>query len=139
MRVELTIPGVPIAQPRARATTAGGFTRMYTPSEKVAPFKEAIRILFAQAYQGPPSDKPCMVQITAVFPRAKSMIWKSKPMPRIPHTASSRNDVDNVCKSCLDALTKLAWRDDSQVYYAIVQKFIASGDEQPHTRIVISD
>lgn len=137
MRVELTIPGVPVAQPRAKATTFGGHTRLYTPDAKVRPFKEAIRILFAEAYQGPPIEGPVMMQITAVFPRPKGMIWKSKDMPRVPH--AKKPDHDNVAKSVCDALNQLAFRDDSQIYYSIVMKFIASGGEQPHTRIVISD
>ena len=110
---------------------------MYTPDAKVRPFKEAIRILFAEAYQGPPTEKPVIMQITAVFPRPKGMIWKSKPMPRVPH--AKKPDNDNLEKSVYDSLNKLAFRDDSQIYYSITQKFIASGDEQPHTRIVISD
>lgn len=137
MRVELTIPGVPVAQPRVKATHFAGRTRMYTPNAKVRPFKEIIRIMFSEAYKGPPAGGPVIVHITAIFPRPKNKVWKSKPMPRVPHTAHSRNDVDNICKSCLDALTNLAWRDDSQVYYVTVMKFIAAGDEQPHTRIVI--
>jgi Holliday junction resolvase RusA-like endonuclease len=136
MRVEITVPGVPIAQPRAKATTFGGYTRVYTPAGKVRPFKEAIRILFAEAYKGPPVEGPVMIQITAVFPRPKGMIWKSKPMPRVPH--AKKPDSDNVAKSVCDALNQIAWRDDSQCYYVIVMKFIASGDEQPHTRIVIT-
>ena len=137
MRVEICIPGVPVAQPRAKATTFGGHTRLYTPDAKVRPFKEAIRILFAEAYQGPPTEKPVIVQITAVFPRTKGMIHKKKPMPRVPH--AKKPDSDNVAKAVCDALNQIAWRDDSQCHYLIVQKFIASGDEQPHTRIVISD
>lgn len=134
MRVELTIPGEPVAQPRTRSTKGG---HHYTPDNGVNGFKECIRIKFAEAYQGAPSEKPVMVQMTAVFARPKYMRHKTKPMPRVPHT--SRKDVDNVLKAALDALNKVAWIDDAQVYYAIVQKFIASGDEQPHTRIVISD
>lgn len=136
MRVEICIPGVPIAQPRAKATTFGGKARMYTPDAKVRPFKEAIRILFAEAYKGPPVEGPVILQVTAVFPRPKGMVWKSKPMPRVPHT--KKPDADNVAKSAADALNQIAWRDDSQIYYLIVQKFIAAGDEQPHTRIVIT-
>ena len=136
MRVEICIPGVPIAQPRAKATTFGGKARMYTPDAKVRPFKEAIRILFAEAYKGPPVEGPVILQVTAVFPRPKGMVWKSKPMPRVPHT--KKPDHDNLEKSICDSLNQLAFRDDSQVYYAIIQKFVASGDEQPHTRIVIT-
>lgn len=135
MRIEFTVPGVPIAQPRAKATTINGRARMYTPDASVRPFKEAIRILYAEAFQGPPAEGPVTVKILAVFPRPKNMIWKTKPMPRVPHAV--RPDFDNVAKSVLDALHKQAWRDDAQVAHAIVKKVIASGSEQPHTVIVI--
>ena len=136
MRVEICIPGVPIAQPRAKATTFGGHVRMYTPGKKVRPFRESIRILFAAQHQGPPAEGPIIIQIVAVFPRPRAKIWKTKLMPREPHVV--KPDGDNVAKAVLDALNELAFRDDSQVYYLAVQKFVAAGCEQPHTRIIIT-
>lgn len=135
MRVELVIPGVPIAQPRAKATHFAGHTRMYTPDAKVRPFKEAIRILFAESHGGPPASGCVILHVTAIMPRPKNKVWKTKPMPREPHTV--KPDLDNIIKAVKDALTKLAWRDDAQVHYVTAMKHVAAGDEQPHTRIVI--
>lgn len=137
MRIEFTVPGVPVAQPRAKATGRGPFIRMYTPGKKVGPYKDAVRLAFKAARGVWDASAVFSVQIEAVFPRTKDITWKTKPMPRVRHTACSRNDCDNIAKSALDALTKFAWHDDSQVARLIVDKWIAAGDEQPHTKIVI--
>lgn len=135
MRIEFTVPGQPIAQPRARATRMGGHARMYTPDNGVKSFKEACRIMFATTYQGPPLDGPVHVAIRAVFSRPKRLVWKKRAMLQEWHTG--RPDADNVAKAASDALTGLAWRDDAQVCSLHVTKVYASGDEQPYTRITI--
>lgn len=132
MRVELVIPGVPIAQPRTRSTKSG---HHYTPDNGVLGFKEAIKFAFREQYQGAPAEGPVILHITAIFPRPKRLTGKNKPPGRIPHLV--RPDYDNLEKSATDALSKLAFCDDSQVYYATAMKFYAASDEQPHTRIVI--
>lgn len=40
---------------------------------------------------------------------------------------NDRIDVDNIAKSCLDALTGLLWRDDRQVVRLSVEKLIDTG------------
>jgi Holliday junction resolvase RusA-like endonuclease len=69
-----------------------------------------------------------------VFPRPKSMVWKTKPMPRCPK--ATKPDADNVAKAALDAL-KAIWHDDGQAAQVLIEKWIASGHEQPHTTIRI--
>ena len=85
------------------------------------------------AYDGPPLDAPLRVDCTFVFPRTKQQIWKSKPMPRLPHT--KKPDRDNCDKAVLDALSGLLWIDDCQVCQGSLEKVIAAGDEQPHVRV----
>lgn len=89
----------------------------------------------AQAYQGAPLTGPLSIQLDFVFPRSKQQIWKTKPMPRLPHT--KKPDVDNVSKAIFDCLNKVLWYDDSQIVELRCQKWIASGDEQPHVEIHI--
>lgn len=134
-RIEITVPGQPIAQPRARATMIAGRAHIYTPRTGVKAFKEACRIMFASVHQGPPIDGPVYVEIRAVFARPKRLVWKSKPMLNSWHT--TKPDFDNTAKAVCDSLNGIAWRDDSQIAWAVVRKVYASGTEQPHTRIAI--
>ena len=141
-QIELTIPGVPVAQPRQRTRIAGGsgkaFAQNYTPSKHpVQDFKLAIRRALqsqgiADVWRG-----PVCVDWVAVFPRPSGKVWKTKPMPRYRHT--SKPDIDNLFKSILDALTGVLLADDAQVCDGKAAKFVASGSEQPHVRILISE
>lgn len=128
------IYGTPIGQPRAKATVVAGHARMYTPRHPVSEFKAAIRQqagpLFAAPLEGPVS-----ISIVAVFPRPKSRIWKTRPMPAEPHT--SKPDLDNIEKAVMDALTGIAYRDDSQVSRKISEKRMAAGDESPRTEVIV--
>jgi Holliday junction resolvase RusA-like endonuclease len=135
--ITLIIPGEPIAQPRAKATTIGNHARMYTPTKNgISVYKAEIRMVAAQHYSGPPLDCPVRIDNTWVFTRPGRLVWKTKPMPRLPHT--SLRDRDNLDKAVLDALTGVMLKNDKIVYSGRVQKFYAAGDEQPHTEIVIS-
>jgi len=130
----LVIYGKPIGQPRAKATTVGGFARLYSPRHAVDEFKAAIRQEAGPLFREPLTGAVC-VSLVCVFPRPKSKLWKNKPMPAEPHI--SKPDVDNVIKAGLDALKSIAWRDDCQVSELRVKKWVAAGDEQPRTEIVI--
>lgn len=138
-----TVPAVPVAQPRAKATAFSGKARMYTPhktsagnSNGVAEFKALVKLCAAHAYHGPPFQGPLRVDCTFVFPRESSKVWKSKPMPRYWHTV--RPDRDNLDKLVLDSLSGLLWADDNQVCAGEILKWRAAGDEQPHVVVTVS-
>jgi len=144
--IEFTVPAVPVAQPRAKASTFGGNVQIYTPtsvkqsdgSRKAHPivaFKATVRMAFQQNYDGPPLEGPLRCDLTFVMPRPQSMLWKSKPMPRVPH--AKKPDRDNLDKAFMDALKNLAWIDDAQVCQGNIEKWIAAGDEQPHVAVSI--
>ena len=134
MIVQFIVPGIPIAQPRARATAIGGHARMYeSKSHPVAAFKAACRLAARAAYDGPPFDCPLVVDIDFVFPRSKSQIWKKQSMPRMWHT--KKPDRDNCDKAVLDALNGILWIDDCQICRGTIAKYIAAGNEQPHALV----
>ncbi len=130
----LHIPGSPVAQPRAKATTINGHARMYTPSTANL-YKASIALAATQRHPGPPFDGPLRLTISFVLPRPQRLIWKRRDMPREPH--ASKPDIDNMAKAVMDALMGIVWRDDSQVADLRVRKWIASGYEQPYTQILI--
>lgn len=142
--IQFTVPGIPIPQPRAKASSFGGNTRMYTPtktpkgnSNGIAEFKATVKIMASQVHRGAPMECPLRLRAVFVFPRTKGLTWKSKPMPRLPYVAKVRNDIDNLIKSLCDAMTGVVWVDDGQVYEATASKFYAAGDEQPHVEVTI--
>lgn len=136
--IKVIVPAVPIAQPRARASTFGGHVRIYTPTKHpVTAFKATVRMAFQQAYQGPPLTGPLRCSLTFVFPRPQAMIWKKREMPRVWHP--KKPDRDNCDKAVMDALKGIAWIDDAQVCAGEILKFIASGDEQPHVVITLEE
>jgi len=48
-----------------------------------------------------------------------------------------RVDADNVAKACLDALTGIIWRDDSQVQHVDAQKWYTPKDGLPQTLVTV--
>ena len=132
--IVFSVPGVPIAQPRIKATSIGGYARVYTPKTADA-YKASVAIAFKTAYGGNPIDGPVRVDIEFVMPRSKAMIWKKREMPSEWHT--KKPDIDNLAKAAMDALYGLAWIDDSQVCSVVIIKRIASGSESPATNVRI--
>lgn len=136
----------PVGQPRARATaTKAGRARMYSPTQlrqadgsskahPIVAFKAAVRAAVA-GYQGPPLEGPLCLDVVAVFPRPSRLVWKTKPMPRVPHIV--KPDRDNVDKAVMDALNGRLWVDDCQVCDGRIQKFIAAGNEAPHVLLTL--
>jgi Holliday junction resolvase RusA-like endonuclease len=138
--ITIRCPGVPVAQPRQRQrviTVAGRvMAANYTPTKSpVNDFKAALKYAASQAYSGPPLTTPLRVDVTCVFPRPSNVVWKSKPMTRLPH--AKKPDRDNLEKSIFDALNNIIWRDDAQIYEGGFLKVIAAGDEQPHVLIEV--
>ena len=144
--LELIIPGSPVPQPKHSARVIAGRACSYMPTSRgkgaqrrsngIAEFRALVRKIAAERYQGPLLECPLAVDCEFVFPRTKGMLWKRKPMPRLPHAV--RPDRDNLDKAVLDALKGVIWRDDQQVSGGTLWKFYAAGGEQPHTRILIS-
>lgn len=136
IKMEIRTTGKPFGQPRPRATRKGGL-RIYNPDNGVEKMKEDIRTEAKKIFgtEDPPFTGPVILHALFLFPRPKSKIWKRKPMPREPHI--SRPDRDNLDKAVLDALTGIAYKDDSQVYSGVLTKVIAAGDEEPGILISI--
>jgi len=139
--IEFVVPAVPVTQPRQRhrVVQAGGksFAMNYTPkTDKVNAFKATVRMAASKAYQGPPLNGPVILTATFVLPRPQRRVWKTRPMPREPHT--TKPDLDNLIKALKDALSALVWTDDCRAFrYRDTAKWIAAGDEQPHVEVRI--
>ncbi len=138
MYIAFHVPSSPVAQPRQRhAVRTFGDKAVavnYTPTKSpVNEFKALIKLAFREAYKGPPLSGAVNMKVTLVFPRPQNKVWKTREMPRYPHT--KKPDIDNCLKSILDAIRDIAMADDGQVYSIEAHKYIASGDEQPSVYI----
>jgi Holliday junction resolvase RusA-like endonuclease len=142
MQITINIPAIPVAQPRQRhrlvKTNSGKeFIQNYAPAKHpVQNFKATVRMAFREAYEGPPLKGALRCDCLFIMPRPKNLIWKTRSMPRLPHVV--KPDRDNLDKAVMDALKGLAWIDDSQICQGNIEKWIASGDEQPHAVITIA-
>ena len=137
--IQFDVPAVPVAQPRQRVAVIGGHARAYTPTRApVNAFKAAVQLAAETAYTGPPLEGPLWLLIRFVMPRPNSMRWKRKPMPRV-HDTRKKNDWDNLGKSVCDALNKRLWTDDGVLSIVTVERWVASGEEQPHVEIMLGE
>jgi len=140
----LEVPGIPVPQPRAKATNVGGHARVYAPSsEELRTFKSLLKLAADEAHEGGLLDCPISLVIECWFPRPKGKIWKTKPMPPYPMTSGHggryRGDVDNLAKSVMDTLTNVIWVDDGQVWDLHVRKWVCGGDQTPRTLVWINE
>jgi len=145
--IKITVPSLPVAQPRQRHRIAGARNRPYVQNyvatkHPVNAFKAAVQMAFSLAVNGHdqseiPTNAPVTLRIVFWMPRPKNRVWKTKPMPAEPH--AKKPDIDNLCKSVMDALHGLAWRDDSQVCEVTASKLICGGDDSPHVYCEISE
>lgn len=138
MNIKFTVPAVPVAQPRPRATSINGKPRMFEAKKThaVHAFKATVKMSAAQAYQGPPLEGPLMLCLTCVLPRTGKL---KKRSDNPPYYATKKPDLDNLMKSVADALNGILYRDDAQICEVNMVKTVAAGNEQPHVAIEICE
>ena len=128
----IEIPGTPVAQPRHRVSSRGGFARVYLP--KRHPVHQYKRRIAEATKHWPVFVGPVNVYIELAFPMPQSWSYKKQEAMREAwHT--QKPDIDNVTKAILDAL-KDRWRDDTQVVRLTVDKRWTDC-EQGHTWLEI--
>lgn len=137
--IQLTVPGEPQGKQRPRAWRGpkGKKPMTYTPAKTVN-YETYIKELFAIKY---PDFRPveCVLKMTLqawlMIPASVSK-KKSKLMQDLALKPGKRPDMDNVLKVVMDALEKLAYKNDSQIVEAHLYKFYA---EKPRLDIRISE
>ena len=121
MMCDFEIEGKPVGKGRPRFKRMGNFVQTYTP-EKTAEYEKLVRLRFQNA-GGVITDKPVRVEIAAFFAPPKSTRKRDKAeMLANRIMPMKKPDVDNIAKIILDALNKIAYKDDSQVIELSVKK-----------------
>lgn len=116
-RISFTVPGKPYAKKRPRFSRKIG--RAFDPAEN-AVAEASIGHIAAKHFTAPLAG-PVAVEIVASFAPAKS--WSKKKASELLHRPHCQKpDGDNIAKAALDALNRIAWADDGQVYSITVRK-----------------
>jgi len=135
MKIRFTVPGQPIAKSRPKFARVGKFVKTYTPKQSLN-FEQKVGYYAAQALVGMDTqllDMPVKIIVDFFFSRPKSRQRKKNAGLTLPRTV--KPDIDNLAKSILDGLNKVAFRDDALVYCMDIAKFEV--DELPRTEVQI--
>lgn len=134
--ISFTVYGEPVAQGRPRASTFGGFVRMYDP-KKSSDFKDYVRLVASQYAPGKLLEGPLVLQLRIYKPIPKSFSKKKTVQAEAGQLRpTNKPDVDNYVKGIKDALKGVIWKDDSQVVDLVAGKYYG---ERPRVEITISE
>lgn len=135
MSIKFTVPGIPVPKGSARAFVnkrTGKAIVMQTNREKQKPWASMISFMAEQAGVRPHSG-PVLVAMQFRFPRPKAHYnskGELKPKAGIYH--NTKPDVDKLVRCVFDALTGIAWKDDSQAHItSAVKAYVYKQSELP--------
>jgi Holliday junction resolvase RusA-like endonuclease len=133
--MKIFIPGEPIAQPRVKVSTKGGFARAYTERDHpIHAYKQAIRMAYVNA-GGEVLEGPVEIRIACWFERPKG---HSKKRRQQAEPKTTKPDLDNVGKAILDALNEIAYNDDGQVFMLTIAKWYVGPCDSAGTMIEVT-
>lgn len=120
--VAFSIPGKPRGKERPRMARCGKFVTTYTPKNTVE-YEKLIRTAYRSTVGDVFLEGPIEAELHGVFPIPKSTSKKkTKEMLEGDILYTHKIDCDNLGKIVLDALNKIAYRDDSQICKMSVTK-----------------
>ncbi len=120
MRHIFTIEGDPVGKGRPRFTRSG---RAYTP-KRTKDYEAKVRQAYIDSGGPDFGEQPVSMIITANFGMPKSWTKKQK-RSSVGKYAANKVDVDNICKSVMDALLNVSYADDRQVVVCTASKWWA--------------
>lgn len=115
------VPGVPIPKGSAKAFYIKALGRAVVTqdnADRQKPWASMIAIV-AQEHFAKPIEGPVMISVAFKMPRLKGHFGSGKNAgvvkPTAPIYHTSKPDLDKLLRCIKDALTGIAWKDDSQV------------------------
>ena len=132
MKIEVTVPGTPVAKSRPRFASRGRFMQAYTP-EKTINYETLVKL----SYPGGKLTGAIKATIGLYFPIPKSTSKKkAEGMRDLKIFHAKKPDADNCIKSILDALNNIAFDDDGQVAYIKAWKLYS---DNPRAEIILEE
>jgi len=126
--MKFTIPGEPVGKGRPRVTKWGA----YTP-EKTVLYENLVKT----CYDGKLHEGELIMSVEAYYQIPKSTSKRTAELMRLETIRPTKKpDCDNVLKIIADALNGIAYKDDSQIVDARVQKFYS---DNPRVEVVIEE
>ena len=126
-----TVTGNPVAKGSMRAFVPRNWQRaVITAAHPKSKQWQTIIESVASTHFDAVSRLPFRVVLCFAMQRPKKMV-------REKHTV--KPDIDKLTRCVLDALTGVAWRDDSQVISVRAYKRYARIDEDPHVSIAVTE
>lgn len=120
---QLVVPGKPNGKQRPRLGRGG---HIYSP-EDVDGFASKIQVV-ARMEHVECTTNPVAFDMLVL--RAMPKSWsKTKRAAMENEAAIGKPDIDNVLKSAMDALTGIAWEDDTQVTHVAMRRLWSQRDE----------
>lgn len=138
MKIKFTVPGNPFGKERPNFARMGQKVVTYTP-QKTVNYETLVKWAYQQSAHGARFANRAMLdaRIFMYFEIPQSTSKKERElMLKGVVRPIKKPDVDNAAKAILDALNKLAYRDDAQIVDHMVRKFYS---ENPRVDVIISD
>lgn len=139
--MRIFVPGIPVPKGSAKAFLnkhTGRIAVMQSNRDRQKPWASLIGMIALQN-NIKISDSPISLKLGFQMPRPQSHYSKNKTgatlRPTAPAMHTSRPDLDKLIRCVKDALTGIAWRDDSQVSELTATKMYS---ERPGVEIIIS-
>ena len=138
MTLMFSVYGVPVPQGSMRAFIPKGWKRpvLTSANPKLKSWRQLIAEGASQAMQAQPASERGLllegVRLSVAFylPRPKSL-------PKRATANVKKPDIDKCVRSILDSLTRVVFRDDSQVVELFATKQYASLTDAPHVEICV--
>lgn len=141
--VSFMVPGEPVAKGRPRFSVrkskdGGAYVSVRTPDKTVI-YENQVKLEYREQTGGFkfPDDAMLEITIEAYFSIPKSAGKKKRAaMLTGEIRPTKRPDADNVLKSVADSLNGIAYRDDSQIVRAVIDKYY---DTAPRLIVTITE
>ena len=120
--IKFRIPGKVQPQGRPRASSRGGYVRLYDPPTS-RDYKKHVKEVAKEYAPSEPLEGPLHVRMT--FSKQYLKSWTKKQRANAEDgilLPTTKPDIDNLSKGIMDALNGVIWKDDSQVVELLLSK-----------------
>lgn len=120
--IYFVVYGQPQGKGRPRASSRGGFVRMYTPAATLAYEQQIARLAQIARGEFPVLATPMSLRVVAHHMIPISWSKKKQQLALAGEVIPGKPDLDNVAKAVLDALNGVIYADDKQVIKLVAEK-----------------